>query len=72
MLVNLPKMMSIFEPYAQGYHITFNPAKIKIIMFNVSIPIYLNGTSVTAVNKNKHLGNNIFINIYCRNIISVQ
>ena len=54
--------------------ITFNPAKSKLLCFNVSssdiFPIYLNGTTVTVVNKDKHLGNYISTNIYDRNIIS--
>ena len=49
------KMISICESYAQDYHVTFNPAKSKLICFNASSseisPIYLNGTSVTVVNK---------------------
>ena len=55
-------MISLCECYAQDYYITFNPAKSKLLFFNVSSsevsPIYLNGTLVTAGNKNKHLGNN--------------
>ena len=51
----LKKMISICESYAQDYHITFNPAKSKLLCFNVSSsdisPIYLNGTPVTVVNK---------------------
>ena len=53
------KMISSCAPYAQGYHITFNPA--KLICFHVSSSeislIYLNGTPVTVVNKDKHLTN---------------
>ena len=54
-------MISICESYAQVYHITFNPAKSKLLCFNVSSisPIYLNGTPVTVVNKAKHLVNTI-------------
>ena len=67
-------MISICETYAQDYHITFNPAKSKLLCFNVSLsdisPIYLNGTPVTVVNKHEHLGNYISTNIYDRNIIS--
>ena len=67
-------MISICESYARDYHITFNPAKSKLIYFNVSSseisPIYLNGTPVTVVNKDKHLGNTISTDIYDRNIIS--
>ena len=67
-------MISICESYAQDYHITFNPAKSKLICFNVSSsdisPIYLNGTPVTVVNKDKHLANYISTDIYGRNIIS--
>ena len=69
-------MISICETYAQDYHITFNPAKSKLLCFNFSSsdisPIYLklNGTPVTVVNKDKHLGNYISTNIYDRNIIS--
>ena len=68
----LKKMISICESYAQDYHITFNPAKSKLICFNVSSseisPIYLNGTPVTVVKKDKHLGNTISTDIYDRNI----
>ena len=53
------KMISICESYARDYHIAFNPAKSKLICFNVSssdiFPIYLNGTPVTVVNKDKKL-----------------
>ena len=56
------------------YNITFNPAKSKLICFNTSSselsPIYLNGTPVTVVNKDKHLGNTISTDIDDRNIIS--
>ena len=73
-IYGLKKMISICESYAQDYHITFNPAKSKLLCFNVSSlgisPIYLNGTPVTVVNKDKHLGNYISTNIYDRNIIS--
>ena len=58
-------MISICESYARDYHITFNPAKSKLICFNVSSseisPIYLNGTPVTVVNKDKHLGNAMYV-----------
>ena len=44
-----------------------------MICFNASSseisPIYLNGTPVTVVNKDKHLGNTISTDIYDRNII---
>ena len=54
--------------------ITFNPAKSKLTCFNASSseisPIYLNGTSVIVVNKDKHFGNTISTDIYDRNIIS--
>ena len=67
-------MISIYESYVQDYHITFNQAKSKLICFNASSseisPIYLNGTPVTVVNKDKHLGNTISTDIYDRNIIS--
>ena len=47
-------MISICESYARDYHITFNPAKSKLIYFNVSSSeisrIYLNGTPVTVIN----------------------
>ena len=73
-IYGLEKMISICESYAQDYHITFNPAKSKFLCFNVSSsdisPIYLNGTPVTVVNKDKHLRNYISTNIYDRNIIS--
>ena len=66
-------MLSICESYARDYHITFNPAKSKLICFNASSseisPIYLNGTPVTVVNKDKHVGNTISTDIYDRNII---
>ena len=54
-------MISICESYARDYHITFNPAKSKLLCCNVSSisPIYLNGTPVTVVNKDKHLVNTI-------------
>ena len=46
------------KSYAQDYHITLNPAKSKLLCFNVSSsevsPIYLNGIPVTVVNKDKH------------------
>ena len=46
----------------------------KLICFNASSseisPIYLNGTPVTVVNKDKHLGNTRSTDIYNRNIIS--
>ena len=49
-----------------------NPS--KLYCFNVSSsdvsPIYLNGTPVTLVNKDKHLGKYISTDIYDRNIIS--
>ena len=67
-------MISICESYAQDYHMTFNPAKSKLLCFNVSSsdisPFYLNGTPVTVVNKDKQLGKYISTNIYDRNIIS--
>ena len=67
-IYGLKKMISICETYAQDYHITFNPAKSKLLCFNVTStdipPIYLNGTPVTVVNKDKHLGNYISTNIY--------
>ena len=73
-IYGLKKMISICESYAQDYHITFNPAKSKLLCFNDSSsdisPIYLNGTPVTVVNKDKHLGNYISANIYDRNVIS--
>ena len=60
--IGLKKMISICESYAQDYHITFNPAKPKLLCFNVSSsvvsPIYLNSIPVTRA-VNKHLGNNI-------------
>ena len=72
-IYGLKKMISICETYAQDYHITLNPAKSKLLCFNVSSsdisPIYLNGTPVTVVNEDKHLGNYISTNIYDRNII---
>ena len=65
-------MIFICESYAQD--ITFNPAKSKLICFNVSSseisPIYLNDTPVTVFNKDKHLGNTIPTDIYDRNIIN--
>ena len=73
-IYGLKKMIYICETYAQDYHITFNPAKSKWFCFNVSSSdisqIYLNGTPVTVVNKDKYLGNYISTNIYDRNIIS--
>ena len=73
-IYGLKKMISICESYARDYHITFNPAKSKLICFNASSseisPICLNGTPVTVVNKDKHLGNTISTDIYDRNIIS--
>ena len=67
-------MISICHSYAQVYHITFNPANSKLICFNdiflEVFPIYLNGIAVTAVNKDKHLKNNIPTDIYARNIIN--
>ena len=73
-IYGLKKMISICESYAQDYHITFSPVKSKLLCFNVSTtdisPIYLNGTPVTVVNKDKHLGNTISTDIYDRNIIS--
>ena len=73
-IYGLKKIISICESYARDYHITFNPAKSKLICFNASSseisPIYLNGTPVTVVNKDKHLGNTISTDIYDRNIIS--
>ena len=35
-IYGLKKMISICESYAQDYHITFNPAKSKLLCFNVS------------------------------------
>ena len=65
-IYGLKKMISICELYAQDYHLTFNPAKSKFIWFNVSSseisPIYLNGTPVTGVNKDKHLIKQYYIN----------
>ena len=62
-IYGLKKMISICETSAQDYHITFNPAKSKLLCFNVSSSnislIYLNGTPVTVVYKDKHLGNYI-------------
>ena len=73
-IYGLKKMISICESYAKDYHITFNPAKSKLLCFNDSSsnisPIYLNDKPVTVVNIDKHLGNYISINIYDRNIIS--
>ena len=70
-IYGLKKMISICESYAQDYHITFNSAKSKLSCFNVSSsdisPIYLNGTPVIVVNKDKHLANYISTNIYDRN-----
>ena len=57
-IYGLKKRISICESYAQGYHITFNPAKSKSLCFNVTSsdisPIYLNGTphSVPRCGKN--------------------
>ena len=66
-IYGLKKMISICETYAQDYHKTFKPAKSKLLCFNVSSsdisPIYFNGTPVTVVNKDKHLGNYISTNI---------
>ena len=63
-IYGLKKMISICETYAQDYHIIFNPAKSKLLCFNVSSSdisqINLNGTPVsTVVNKDKHLENYI-------------
>ena len=74
-IYGLKRMISICESYARDYHITFNPAKSKLICFNASSseisPIYLNGTAVTVVNKDhKHLVNTISPDIYDRNIVS--
>ena len=73
-IYGLKKMISICVSYAQDYHITFNPAKSKSICFNASSSeissIYFNGTPVTVVNKDKHLGNTLSPDIYDRNIIS--
>ena len=74
-IYDFKKMISIFcESYAQDYHITFNPAKSQLLCFKVSssetYPIYLNGTPVTVVNKDKHLGNTLSTDIYDGNIIS--
>ena len=35
-IYGLKKMISICESYAQHYHITFNPAKSKLLCFNDS------------------------------------
>ena len=73
-IYGLKKMITICESDAQDYHIIFNPAKSKFLCFNVRLsdisPTYLNGTLVTVVNKDKHLGNYISTDIYDRNIIS--
>ena len=73
-IYGLKKMFSICESYARDYQTTFNPEKSKLICFNASSseisPIYLNGTPVTVVNKDSHLGNTISTDIYDRNIIS--
>ena len=73
-IYGLNKMISICESYAQNYHITFNPAKSKLLCFNVSLSdislIYLNGTPAPVVNRDKHLGNYISTDIYDKNIIS--
>ena len=67
-------MISICESYPQDYHITFNPAKSKLLCFNVSSSdisrIYLNGKPITVVNKDKHLENTISTDIYGTNTIS--
>ena len=67
-IYGLKKMISICESYAQDYHITFKTAKSKLLCFNVSSSdesqIYLNGTPVTVVTKEKHLGNYISTDIY--------
>ena len=31
----LKKMISVFESYAERYHITFNPTKSKLLCFNI-------------------------------------
>ena len=52
-------MILICKSYAQYYHITFNPAKTKLRCFNVSSSdislIYLNGTPVTVIKKDKQI-----------------
>ena len=53
-------MYSFSVILAHDYQITFNLAKSKLLCFNVSSSevslIYLNGTPVTVVNKDKHFG----------------
>ena len=60
-------MISICESYAQDYHISFNPAKSKLLCFKVSSseisPIYLNGTPVTVVNKDNKNNNILYSHI---------
>ena len=59
--IGLKKIISNCESYAQDYYITFYPAKLKLLCFNVSSLdislIYLNGTPVTVVDKDKHFKN---------------
>ena len=74
-IYSLKKIISICESYARDYHITFNPVKNQNLYFFIASSseislIYLNGTPVTVVNKDKHLENTISTDIYDRNIIS--
>ena len=39
-IYGLKKMITICESYAQDYHITFNPAKSKLLCFNLVRQIY--------------------------------
>ena len=67
-------MLSVFESYAERYHITFNPTKSKLICYNIDPStlglICLNKQHVSIVDNDKHLGNNISNDIHDRNIVS--
>ena len=73
-LYALKKMISVWESYAERYHITFNPAKYKLICYNIDPttldPIWLNKQPITIVDNDKHLGNYISNAIHDRNFVS--
>ena len=60
-------MISNCEIYANGYYITFNSCKSKLLRYNEDsstvAPVFINGELIEAVNSDLHLRNHISTNI---------
>ena len=64
-------MICICEEYVDYYNIIFNPAKSKLLYYNVTytnLIIELCGQPINVVTQETYLGNYIGVNIFDRSI----